>query len=134
MKKRNLFLTLFILSMVTLSACTTQPNKETPATTTEETVATVEKTATVIIQEDGKEVKQEAVTVEPGTILFDLMSENFEIIDQDGFITSIDGIAQDEAAGKYWMYDLNGEMALKGAKELEIKAGDEILFKLEEMK
>lgn len=135
MKKKQLLLSGLILGMFLVSGCTTQANEETVSTTTtQESVAPVEQTATIILQEDGKEITKEVVSFEPGAVVFDVMDEHYEIVHQDGFITSIDGMTQDEAANKYWLYDINGEMALKGAKELALQAGDEILFKLEEMK
>ena len=135
MKKKQLLLSGLILGMFLVSGCTTQANEATVSTTTtQESVSPVEQTATIILQEDGKEITKEVVSFEPGAVVFDVMDEHFEIVHQDGFITSIDGMTQDEAANKYWLYDINGEMALKGAKELALQAGDEILFKLEEMK
>ena len=121
--------------MFLVSGCTTPANEATlTTTTTQESVSPVEQTATIILQEDGKEITKAVVSFEPGAVVFDVMDEHFEIVHQDAFITSIDGMTQDEAANKYWLYDINGEMALKGAKELALQAGDEILFKLEEMK
>lgn len=135
MKKKQLLLSGLILGMFLISGCTTQANEATlTTTTTQESVSPVEQTATIILQEDGKEITKEVVSFEPGAVVFDVMDEHFEIVHQDGFITSIDGMTQDEAANKYWLYDINGEMALKGAKELALQDGDEILFKLEEMK
>ncbi len=135
MKKKQLLLSGLVLGMFLASGCTTPANEVTLTTTaTQESVAPVEQTATIILQEDGKEITKEVVSFEPGAVVFDVMDEHFEIVHQDGFITSIDGMTQDEAANKYWLYDINGEMALKGAKELALQAGDEILFKLEEMK
>lgn len=135
MKKKQLLLSGLILGMFLISGCTTQANEATlTTTTTQESVSPVEQTATIILQEDGKEITKEVVSFEPGAVVFDVMDEHFEIVHQDGFITSIDGMTQDEAANKYWLYDINGEMALKGAKEIALQAGDEILFKLEEMK
>lgn len=135
MKKKQLLLNGLILGMFLISGCTTQANEATlTTTTTQESVSPVEQTATIILQEDGKEITKEVVSFEPGAVVFDVMDEHFEIVHQDGFITSIDGMTQDEAANKYWLYDINGEMALKGAKELALQDGDEILFKLEEMK
>ena len=135
MKKKQLLLSGLVLGMFLASGCTTPADEVTLTTTaTQESVAPVEQTATIILQEDGKEITKEVVSFEPGAVVFDVMDEHFEIIHQDGFITSIDGMTQDEAANKYWLYDINGEMALKGAKELALQAGDEILFKLEEMK
>lgn len=135
MKKKQLLLSGLVLGMFLVSGCTTLANEATlTTTTTQESVSPVEQTATIILQEDGKEITKEVVSFEPGAVVFDVMDEHFEIVHQDGFITSIDGMTQDEAANKYWLYDINGEMALKGAKELALQDGDEILFKLEEMK
>ena len=135
MKKKQLLLSGLVLGMFLASGCTNPANEVTLTTTaTQESVAPVEQTATIILQEDGKEITKEVVSFEPGAVVFDVMDEHFEIVHQDGFITSIDGMTQDEAANKYWLYDINGEMALKGAKEIKLQAGDEILFKLEEMK
>ena len=135
MKKKQLLLNGLILGMFLISGCTTQANEATlTTTTTQESVSPVEQTATIILQEDGKEITKEVVSFEPGAVVFDVMDEHFEIVHQDGLITSIDGMTQAEAANKYWLYDINGEMALKGAKEIKLQAGDEILFKLEEMK
>lgn len=135
MKKKQLLLSGLVLGMFLVSGCTTQANEATlTTTTTQESVSPVEQTATIILQEDGKEITKEVVSFEPGSVVFDVMDEHFEIVHQDGLITSIDGMTQAEAANKYWLYDINGEMALKGAKEIALQAGDEILFKLEEMK
>ncbi len=135
MKKKQLLLSGLVLGIFLASGCTTPADEVTLTTTaTQESVGPVEQTATIILQEDGKEITKEVVSFEPGAVVFDVMDEHFEIVHQDGFITSIDGMTQDEAANKYWLYDINGEMALKGAKELALQAGDEILFKLEEMK
>ena len=81
-----------------------------------------------------EEVENKTVTFVAGESLYQVMQANFDLVDQDGFITSINGQAQDEAAQKYWMYDVNGEMALVGAKDLILEPGDHVEFKLEEMK
>ena len=135
MKKKQLLLSGLVLGMFLASGCTIPANEATlTTTTTQESVSPIEQTATIILQEDGKEITKEVVSFEPGAVVFDVMDEHFEIVHQDGLITSIDGMTQAEAANKYWLYDINGEMALKGAKEIALQAGDEILFKLEEMK
>lgn len=134
MKKKSLLLTILTLGVLGIAGCTDQKNPEIPASSSQESVAKEEHTATIIIQEDGKEIQAKEVSFEAGTVLFDIMVDNFTIEDNNGFLTSIDGIAQDEAEQKYWMYDVNGEMALEGAKDLKVEAGDEVLFKLEKMK
>ena len=135
MKKMNL-LFLTILGVLTISGCATN-TPETKSTSSNESStsqAIAQTTATIVITVDGKEVENKEVSFNEGDVLYDVMTANFEIEDQDGFINSIDGQAQDESAGKYWMYDLNGEMALEGAKDLVLKSGDTVLFKLEVMK
>ena len=87
-------------------------------------------TATLII-ENGGIIRREA-DIPEGSNVLDLMkvcSIPFE--EQGGFITSIGGISQDEAANKYWIYYINGEYAPVGAAEYIIQDGDEILWKLE---
>lgn len=135
MKKMNL-LFLTILGVLTISGCATN-TPETKSTSSNESStsqAIAQTTATIVITVDGKEVENKEVSFNEGDVLYDVMAANFEIEDQDGFINSIDGQSQDESAGKYWMYDLNGEMALEGAKDLVLKSGDTVLFKLEVMK
>lgn len=135
MKKMNL-LFLTILGVLTISGCATNTS-ETKSTSSNESStsqAIAQTTATIVITVDGKEVENKEVSFNEGDVLYDVMAANFEIEDQDGFINSIDGQSQDESAGKYWMYDLNGEMALEGAKDLVLKSGDTVLFKLEVMK
>lgn len=135
MKKMNL-LFLIILGVLTISGCATN-TPETKSTSSNESStsqAIAQTTATIVITVDGKEVENKEVSFNEGDVLYDVMAANFEIEDQDGFINSIDGQSQDESAGKYWMYDLNGEMALEGAKDLVLKSGDTVLFKLEVMK
>ncbi|MBU7012286.1 MAG: DUF4430 domain-containing protein [Theionarchaea archaeon] len=89
-----------------------------------------EVTATLII-ENGGTVTREA-TLPEGSTVFDLMTAcriSFE--EKGGLITSINGVSQDEDAGKYWLYYINGEFAQTGAGEYIVQEGDEITWKLE---
>ena len=54
--------------------------------------------------------------------------EAYKFEEKDGFITSIDGHAQDEAKGLYWMFKVNGEMAPKAANQITVKDGDKLEF------
>ncbi len=83
--------------------------------------------ATVTIQLADEEIEK-TVTVEEGDSVMDVLEENFTVEENDGFVTSIDGIGQDTTKGVYWMYDVNGEMAQKGAEEQLVEEGDEIRF------
>lgn len=95
-----------------------------------------EEAVSITISEDnGAEIiAEEEIPVEEGDILFNVMEENFEVeATEDGFITSIEGVSQDEENGKYWMYEVNGEMAEVGAQEYELSPGDEVTFDLQAM-
>ena len=60
------------------------------------------------------------------------MVENFSVEGADeGFITSIEGIEQDESEGLYWLYYVNEEMPSVGAGEYIVEDGDLIEWKLE---
>ena len=60
--------------------------------------------------------------------LMEVLKANYKIEEKSGLITSIDGVAQDESKGLYWMYKINGEMAPKGAAETTVQDGDTIEF------
>lgn len=138
MKKRLFLTTSLLLSTLMLVACTPE-TQQTPQETSQTMIQSVsseaqQEEATISLQVDGEEIENKAVTFAKGETLYEVMQKNFDLVDQDGFITSINGQTQDEAAQKYWLYDVNGEMALVGAKELILEPGDHVEFKLEEMK
>lgn len=56
--------------------------------------------------------------------LLELMERKFTIEHTGGFITSIQGRQASNADQTAWMYDINGEMALVGASQYQIKDGD----------
>ncbi|UFT97663.1 DUF4430 domain-containing protein [Radiobacillus kanasensis] len=90
---------------------------------------------TVVISKDnGAEVVTEKeIPIEEGTTVLGVMKENFEIEESDGFITSIEGVSQDDKNGKYWMYTVNEEMAKVGAAEYKLEPGDQVTFDLHAM-
>lgn len=145
MKKIYTVLLAFIFALVVLSGCAaTEQNTEEQSTQTEENGTPTEQTSeseqeeaiTITISENNQEeiVAEEEVPVEEGEILYDVMEENFDIeATEEGFITSIEGISQNEEEGKYWMYYVNGEMAEVGAQDYELEPGDEVTFDLQAM-
>lgn len=56
--------------------------------------------------------------------LFDVMQKYFVITHDNGYITAIQGKEATTQAHTAWMYDINGEMALVGAKDYIVKDGD----------
>lgn len=131
--KKLLTLTLTLLTLSALSACE-RTSKETAASATSSTSAVVSETATLTLQEDGKELATQDVKVTEDTTVYEALSSTFSVKADQGFITEIDGHSQDEKAGKYWLYTVNGQMAEKGAQETPLKAGDKIVFNLQVMK
>ncbi|GEN53870.1 DUF4430 domain-containing protein [Halobacillus faecis] len=127
MKKWNTVLTAMILAVAVLAGCGTQEENETSATQ-EEQVQEV----TVQVQlskNDGEEMMAEdEITVEEGTTLMEVMEDNYEVEQSEGFINSIEGVAGNQEEKMAWMYTINGEEAMVGANEYEVEDGDEIVF------
>lgn len=125
-----------------LTACGEQTTETSTDTTSQETSSVIEDASTedavtvevtISVTEDGELIEngKQVVEVEEGALLLDVMKENFEIEETDTFINAINGVEQDANANKWWLFDVNGEMAQKGAAETELKAGDLIEWKLE---
>lgn len=151
MKKIYTVFLAFLLALLVLSGCAaTEQNTEEQSTQTEENGSPAEQageqeqvseseqeeTISITISENNQEeiVAEEEVPVEEGEILYDVMEENFDIeATEGGFITSIEGVSQNEEEGKYWMYYVNGEMAEVGAQDYELEPGDEVTFDLQAM-
>lgn len=58
----------------------------------------------------------------------DVLKANYKVKEKGGFITAIDGLSQDEKAGRYWMFDVNNKLAPKSADKIKVKDGDKIEF------
>ena len=114
---------LLLFAGATLTACGT-------TTETVESTDTAEVTLNVSVEgeliEDGSIVTE----VNPDEFLLDVMKREFDVVDENDFITSINGHEQDTEKSEYWLFDLNGEMAPVGAHELELSDGDVIDFNL----
>ncbi|HLR65085.1 MAG TPA: DUF4430 domain-containing protein [Pseudogracilibacillus sp.] len=85
-----------------------------------------------ITKEEGEEeISTKEVKVEEGAILMDVLEDNFEIEEENGLITSIDGVEADDSEQIAWMYFVNGDFASVGANEYELQAGDDVNFDLQ---
>lgn len=89
-----------------------------------------QQTVTVIIQEDSKQLSKKSIPFKNGETLLTILKENFTLEEEQGFITSIDGRAQDKQKQKYWTFTINGKSATKGAKEIKLKQNQLIVFDL----
>ncbi|VHB71801.1 Surface-layer 125 kDa protein [Streptococcus pyogenes] len=81
----------------------------------------------LVVKEDTNTV-DEKVSFEEGDTVLEILKDNYEVKEKDGFITAIDGIEQDTKANKYWLFKVNGKMADKGADQITVKDGDSIEF------
>lgn len=146
MKKKTMsrWMMLLIAAMI-VTGCTedtqnTDPTNNKVITETVDQEATTsaadtqEVTASIKILIDGElqtDLSQE-VSVPEGTTLMEVMTENYEIVHENSFITEINSHQQDLEANRFWLYDINGEMAMVGISEYEIEEGDVIEWKLED--
>lgn len=118
------------MSIITLSGCQS-PSSTTSSTTnvSEEKIQNV----TVSLSKDGKEFESKDISAKQGQTLMDIMKDNFEIEQEDGFITAINDVKQDTQNSKYWMFTVNDEVPSEGAEDITLSNNDKINFNLEGM-
>ncbi|HLS66639.1 MAG TPA: DUF4430 domain-containing protein [Pseudogracilibacillus sp.] len=135
--KQSLLRFLYVFAAVLLiTGCSTANNTEEAEVETTETAEqeeVVESVITVTISEDEGEIvhDEKEIEIEEGAILMDVLKESFDIEEEDGFITAIDGIQADEGEQRGWMYYVNDEMAMVGAAEYELEEDDHVVFDLQ---
>ncbi|MXQ48635.1 DUF4430 domain-containing protein [Streptococcus pneumoniae] len=83
---------------------------------------------TVSVKPEGEKADKKEVIVDQDDSVLEALDEAFDVEDDNGFVTEIDGHKQDPAKNLYWMYKVNGKMANKGAEENTVKDGDKIEF------
>ena len=119
-----------------LTACGQAPANTTSTTTSVETTTAVQTTrVTLNITKDGQAIEGSpfTLTFKEGDNLLDVMKAQLKIVEKDGFISSINGVEQVPSEQKYWLFDVNGQMSPVGAKEVLLKAGDVIDWKLNKL-
>ncbi|MBF7094000.1 DUF4430 domain-containing protein [Streptococcus sp. HF-1907] len=121
MKKVFNLLLVGLMSLV-LVACGNSGATKTSASSSAESLK-----IQLVVKEDTNTI-DEKVTADKGDTVMDVLKDNYKVVEKDGFITSIDGISQDEKAGKYWMFKVNGKMAPKAADKIKVKNGDKVEF------
>ncbi|WP_256993288.1 DUF4430 domain-containing protein [Enterococcus hirae] len=126
------FLKKFIVLLAALSSMIVMTGCQSP-TTTEQSSAQSQATTkkvTIILQEEGKELSAKNVTYQPNQTLLELLKKQFSVKEDNGFVTAIDGHAQDKDKGLYWTFTINGKMAEKGANDIKLSPNDQIVFNL----
>ncbi|MDH6365441.1 hypothetical protein M2139_002444 [Enterococcus sp. PF1-24] len=131
MKKSIKNLVMLGALVLTLGACqNNQANQETVKDSTEisSTVAEEKITVTLEIKTEDSADTLENLKVSADENLLAILEENAEVVAEDGFITSINGVEQDAAAGYYWTFTINDEWGEKGANETFLENGDKVVF------
>ncbi|HDX9588221.1 TPA: DUF4430 domain-containing protein [Bacillus pseudomycoides] len=131
MKKDNLLIVSLLLTIMIFVFTGCQGKKSEPQKTDVQThLVTINVTT-----DNGKNtILKKTVKVENGENLYNVMKENFKIEDEKGMITSINDKKQDTQKKNYWMFNINNEPAMKGAKDIQLKNGDVITWDLHEAK
>lgn len=108
-------------AIVTLTACSSSNEKQKTATPTNVKV-------TVSIKPANEKTSSKKVALNAKNSVMDALKKAYTVKEDNGFVTEINGKKQDKAKRLYWMYKINNKMAPKGAKEIKVKNGDDILF------
>lgn len=122
---------LIALTTLSLAACGDIATQEAASSEKSSAVESQQKetfAVVVSLEQDGKEVEgaTKEVKVEEETTVLELLKEQYEVVEKDGFIVSVEGMEQDEEAGKYWMYEVNEEEPTVGAAEYIVNDGDQV--------
>ena len=125
MKKFATLLTVFI-GLFIMTGCQSNQNDQTSSKASTQAISEVAKSSVLIeLTDSDKEITKKKVTYKSGESLLAILKANFEVKEKDGFITSIDGHAQDESQNKYWT-----KMGEKGANETKLANNDQVVFNL----
>lgn len=102
-----------------------QDNAEAPVRS-EEVVEAV--TVAITTENGANEVATETINISEGQTVMDVLLGAFDVEEDNGFITSINGIKAEDGEEKAWFYEVNGEAAMVGASDYELSDGDEVAF------
>jgi hypothetical protein len=96
------------------------------------------KSVTLVVQSNsGYEPESNTVRWRPGMTIGDLMNADPRTSLQSqgsgasAFITSINGVANEGAGGRNWMYSVNGKRGDKSYALFELQPGDHVLWSFE---
>ncbi|EKS22537.1 hypothetical protein HMPREF9318_00735 [Streptococcus urinalis FB127-CNA-2] len=118
--KKYIKLLLIVSLFLFLSACSHSSHSKSSNQNTRPKVR-------LILKKD-KSVLDKKVTFKKGQTVMAVLKKHYKVVENNGFITEIDGLKQDQVAKKYWMFDINGKVAPKAANQIKVKSGDVITF------
>lgn len=120
---------LFVVVGCSNDATSTPPKEETSEVTNEDQEQSI--VVTISIDEGAEVITEKEIAIEENAILMDVMKENFDIGEDDGFIYSIEGIEPEAGEQKAWMFFVNDELGEVGAAQYELSPGDHVVFDLQ---
>lgn len=127
-------LMLLVSSAVLVTACGSNNQETESSSATSSEVSSVETAITVsfTFEEDDKEIADLAqeIDIEEGQTVLEALKENFEVVEEGGLVSSIEGHEQDETESNYWLYTVNDEQPTVGAADYVLKDGDEVKWSL----
>ena len=95
------------------------------------TTADLDKEIQLTLVADSEIIADNALDVTDDSTLLDIMSQHYDlIVNDDGFIESIEGIDQDSEENLYWIYEVNEEPVNVGAADFVPEEGDHIVWEL----
>ena len=86
---------------------------------------------TYTLKQGKKVVATKKTTLKKNDKVITGLTKNWKVKEVKGFITSIDGMKENQKKGIYWTYTINGEKVNKLANQQTLKNKDKVQFTLD---
>ena len=86
---------------------------------------------TYTLKQGKKVVATKKTTLKKNDKVITGLKKNWKVKEVKGFITSIDGMKENQKKGIYWTYTINGEKVNKLANQQTLKNKDNVQFTLD---
>lgn len=127
-------LILLVSSTLLVTACgsSSQEADSKPISSTESSVVETTVSVSFSFEEDEKELADLAkeTDVQEGQSVLEALKDNYEVVEEGGLVSSIEGHEQVEKESKYWLYTVNDEQPTVGASDYILEEGDEVKWSL----
>ena len=129
---KKLLSVLLLTGTLAITGCTPSVDVEDVNETAIEQQAEISQGTVIMLDTEGNDLFNKEVSFDDGALLSDIMENNFDVVNEGGFITSIEGHEQSIEDNIFLVYEINEEMVMTGIEETEIFDGDSIVWKLEQ--
>ena len=129
---KKLLSVLLLSGTFVITGCTPSVDVEDVNETAIEQQAELSQGTVIMTDTEGNELFNKEVSFDDGALLSYIMENNFDVVNEGGFITSIEGHEQSIEDNIFLVYEINEEMVMTGIEETEIFDGDSIVWKLEQ--